>query len=475
VQPLDKIVYMVLIVNSLKLNLSRFINLLILLLFISCQGENKDFPSIISQNVLIEKNDSLEIIINNLPSEIFTSINFFDNNLNIVPLEFYNADIGSKTLKRRISISDLNYVFLSFRGFSLINNEHKSYWHMFVFDTKIKTLEFDYTFGDIVLKNKFEKEDFAEVEMIRNQYSIFESEFKKQRIDKIKYIENIENLFIQNNILFANSDEKLKKIFNEIEFLNSLSNADVTDKRIVEFLIQLDQPLFSSALNNLIFNYVEINKEEIFKIDDVYDNLSDEFKRLLTIELTRNLEKYKSKKYKSFDKNLEWLKKSNYYVENKIQIDENLILTANNKPLIKLGFFEVYTKEGKKATLNSILEMDHSDFYLIDFWASWCAPCIRDSKLIHDMKLPSNLKIINISMDKTTDREKWLLKSTELNLKNSYLFVESASNKEFIHEINLNLLPRYILIDNDYNVLDLNMISPSEGDFQTEIERLIKK
>ena len=78
-------------------------------------------------------------------------------------------------------------------------------------------------------------------------------------------------------------------------------------------------------------------------------------------------------------------------------------------------------------------------------------------------------------MDKTTDREKWLLKSTELNLKNSYLFVESASNKEFIHEINLNLLPRYILIDNDYNVLDLNMISPSEGDFQTEIERLIKK
>ena len=61
--------------------------------------------------------------------------------------------------------------------------------------------------------------------------------------------------------------EKLKKIFNEIEFLNSLSNADVTDKRIVEFLIQLDQPLFSSALNNLIFNYVEINKEEIFKID----------------------------------------------------------------------------------------------------------------------------------------------------------------------------------------------------------------
>ena len=34
----------------------------------------------------------------------------------------------------------------------------------------------------------------------------------------------IENLFIQNNILFANSDEKLKKIFNEIEFLNSLSN-----------------------------------------------------------------------------------------------------------------------------------------------------------------------------------------------------------------------------------------------------------
>lgn len=91
------------------------------------------------------------------------------------------------------------------------------------------------------------------------------------------------------------------------------------------------------------------------------------------------------------------------------------------------------------------------------------------------MSLPKNLKIINISLDKTREREKWLSKSTDLNLENSYLLVESQSNKKFIEQINLNQIPRYILTDKNFNIIDINMLSPSEGDFEKEIKRLINK
>lgn len=90
------------------------------------------------------------------------------------------------------------------------------------------------------------------------------------------------------------------------------------------------------------------------------------------------------------------------------------------------------------------------------------------------MSLPSNLKLINISLDKSKDIEKWKSKTRELMNDNSYLFVENQFNKEFIELIKLNQIPRYVLIDKNFKILEFDMISPSEGDFKSQIETLLK-
>ncbi len=39
----------------------------------------------------------------------------------------------------------------------------------------------------------------------------------------------------------------------------------------------------------------------------------------------------------------------------------------------------------------------------------------------------------------------------------------------------LNQLPRYILVDKNFNVLDANMITPQEGDFLKNLKSYIKE
>jgi len=189
--------------------------------------------------------------------------------------------------------------------------------------------------------------------------------------------------------------------------------------------------------------------------------------------LTTSFSSILQKKTKDFDL-LNWLKKTRYYIKNKIEIERKLGENLALEQLTVLKKFSLYDSNYYKTELVSILNSKKSKFYLIDFWATWCAPCILNIKTMHGMDLPKELEVINISMDKTIDKDKWIIRSNELILNNSYLFVENEYNKKVIHDIKLNQLPRYILIDKNFNVLNFNMITPQEGDFLQEIKNSIK-
>ena len=65
----------------------------------------------------------------------------------------------------------------------------------------------------------------------------------------------------------------------------------------------------------------------------------------------------------------------------------------------------------KGVSLNEIKFFDYNknavdiidkktDFYILNFWASWCAPCIKEMKSLDNLKKnTSKIKVITISQD----------------------------------------------------------------------------
>lgn len=464
-----------------KINLSRFKYLLLLLFFVNCNSKNKeniekDKKTLISEKKVKNSNDSLIITINNIPAETKTGFIYQDKNLINAYVHFENNTKSSVNLTKKIPKNSSNNYILMFRSFVVIYNKSKIYKHDYYIKNEIDTINYEFNNGDINLITK--DEGIVLIDEIYKQYSnVYKKNYLSTNVDNQMKIKSFEKLFEENKKIFTKTKNKIRLDANELEFLRRLSVINGNDERVERYLKKMNNPIWSSSLAEIFYNYIGSKRDSIYKTDLEDDSLSNTFKSLLPIEVSWHLQILKDKKYASYEKNYEWLKKTNYYQLNKIEIEKALKPENKNESLIssKLGLFLVKDELGNESNLKKIINKYKSEYYLFDFWASWCAPCIKDSELIHNMSLPNNLKLINISLDKNKDVIKWKNKSKELMMENNYHFVENKSNKEFIELIKLNQIPRYILIDKNFKILDFDMISPQEGDFLKNLKSYIKE
>lgn len=258
-------------------------------------------------------------------------------------------------------------------------------------------------------------------------------------------------------------------------YISILQKISPQDKKIDNYLKSVKSPFACNPFSSILFNYTKgrISSIDFNKLNET--EYSKEYIHLISIGIFNFLRFKNNKNNEKYKKAKDWLIHTDLYVNDSTYIKKEI--TPNNnqvfkKVLEKLAFSD---KKNNIYNLTQVIDNNSSKYYLIDFWATWCKPCIQNIKSIHNMDLPKNVETIYVSMDKAKDREKWLSKSSELKLNNSYLIIENQINKNIIKEIQLNQLPRYILVDKNFNILDINMITPQEGDFLKNLKSYIKE
>lgn len=128
---------------------------------------------------------------------------------------------------------------------------------------------------------------------------------------------------------------------------------------------------------------------------------------------------------------------------------------------------------GETITLSRLLRSGKRTT-VIDFWASWCSPCISQIPYWQQKrkKYENRLGFLSISMD---DSEKaWKKKMVQMKLnhdRNQYLLL-NARKSGLTKQLLIKSIPRYVAIDKDGTIVNSDIHRPESSDFERDISRI---
>ncbi len=253
---------------------------------------------------------------------------------------------------------------------------------------------------------------------------------------------------ISNFCNFVGSDES--KIINDFSIISRkwnqktdsaliAINKDTTRIKIINDYMEKQHTLFMNDLQTFIrankntaalyFALPHIQTKDVAQLESVINELNSAFNISPTVkEIYRN------------------------YTESK-KIKEDAILVAPGK--ISPDFEELMLDQKTKMKLSDL----RGNVVLLDFWASWCAPCRKENPALVELYKKykkDGFTIMSVSFD--TDKEKWksAIIADKLTWTNHVSDLGGWNSK--VGKIyKVNSVPFTVLIDKDGKIIKLNL------------------
>lgn len=217
--------------------------------------------------------------------------------------------------------------------------------------------------------------------------------------------------------------------------------------------------------DSLIQIYVSSQAEQKRIQDSLMDNFTDSYAvALLVREISSKTEPFDkfAQRYNALSKRV---KKSSIGLELKAMVAE-IGKTAVGQPAPD---FKASTPEGEMLSLSSL----KGKYVLIDFWASWCSPCIAEVpnvKAVYDEYKAKGFEILSVSLD--NDKAKWMSAIAKHNLNWKHISTLKGWDCGIAEKYNVTGVPAMILLDKEGRIVTKDLRGEK---LREEVGKLIDK
>lgn len=218
---------------------------------------------------------------------------------------------------------------------------------------------------------------------------------------------------------------------------------------------KIDRVVVDSLRNILIRNDAKRTKDYIKQNTNSYIALWDLYRSNYSISTFDSL-------YNNFNQTLKDSDLGKLY-----KVNREKLIFRQNKDFFKYGELQFKDKNLKNETFNTN-SLTEGKYYLIDFWFSYCAPCIAEIpkyKELYSAYKDKGFEIISISSDRTKDINNWL----------NILETHKIPWKQFLDEngvetekLEVYKFPTNFLIDSSGNVIQKDIP-------QYDLEKFLKE
>jgi len=131
---------------------------------------------------------------------------------------------------------------------------------------------------------------------------------------------------------------------------------------------------------------------------------------------------------------------------------------------------KLITPENTEIAFKDILKKHNGKTTVIEVWASWCSDCVKAMPKVKQMQTDfPDVDYVFLSMDKAFD--KWEAGVKHHELKGDHYWAADGMKGEFGKSIDLDWIPRYIVIDKTGKVTLYRAI---ETDFEKIYDQIKK-
>lgn len=240
----------------------------------------------------------------------------------------------------------------------------------------------------------------------------------------------------------------------------------------------LENHFFRKFLQNYLINYqlnstfAKVNFDKAYTFSKI--NFDGALKDYLMFFTTKNLvEKFNLTRKANISRFIKDVSKDSYksyFINNyapiedlKIAMGQNILLTIDGK---------------KRISLEEILKENKGKLIFIDFWASWCTPCIAslpDTKKLRETYLSNKICFLYISIDSKILDWKNAIKRYGLELDGHSYLLANAKEADITKRFGIREIPRYILLGSDGAIISENAPSPGTEELSVLIEEHLTK
>ncbi len=150
----------------------------------------------------------------------------------------------------------------------------------------------------------------------------------------------------------------------------------------------------------------------------------------------------------------------------------------NDAKALTISSNSLLSVDGKTTSaLENIMAGNKGKIMLVDFWATWCAPCRDEVPYLNKLMqfYPADkFVLLRISIEKEVQPWQKFIIANNTDISNNYLLI-NPEKSALIKQYEIDEIPRYMLIGKDEKIMNADAPRPSDPKLKAMLDDLVNK
>lgn len=131
----------------------------------------------------------------------------------------------------------------------------------------------------------------------------------------------------------------------------------------------------------------------------------------------------------------------------------------------------LFDLDGREVRAGDVLTANKGKKVLLYVWATWCPDCLEGFPQLFELqKNNPDLHVLFFSLDREESR--WKEGIEKFGLKGEHYWFKTAWKNDFTEYIDLNWIPRYLLLDTGGSIAKYYSVKADDPELQAAIDKL---